>query len=394
VEQGHDVARVVVLCVIVAVVLRALLLIADARLDRITLPERARRPVQGGAWAAAAIAILLVVVAFDVPGEVRDRYDQFLNDASPNTEVTRGRLGSASNAGRIAFWEAAVKGFEENRLAGTGAGTYRHLWLQYRPAASANSHGVDAHGLYAEVLGELGVVGLMLLLVAIGALVVGLAPFRRKHDRAVYGALFAATLATAIHSGFDWDWEMPATTLWMFALGGLALGRARRSPGPGPLRGIGLAAVGLLALALIVVSGVVLASQTRLDASMEAFQDGECRGALTEARAARDALPQRPEPHEMVGVCLARAGRYAAAASALGRALDRDPRNSRLHYSRAAVLAAMGRDPRPELRLAQRLNPYLKNDVEGLEELGTGGRAARRRTGRALAATLPLSGRW
>ena len=71
-----------------------------------------------------------------------------------------------------------------------------------------------------------------LILVALFVLgtLAGLAPFRRGRDRALYAALFSAGLAWALHAGVDWDWQMPAASLWFAALGGLALGR--RPPHP------------------------------------------------------------------------------------------------------------------------------------------------------------------
>jgi len=394
VAQGHEVGWVVIVCVAAAVVLRAVLLLVDARLDRIRLPARARRPVRGGAWVALIVAVAVVAVAVDAPGEARARYQEFVEVSSPNRDVTRERLVNASNAGRLALWRAALDGFEENRLLGTGAGTYGELWMQYR---STNSFSSNAHGLYQEVLAELGIVGLALLLVALVPILVGLAPFRRGPDRCVYAALFAAALITAGHGAFDWDWEMPATQLWLFALGGLALARASDSlprPRPRAARGIGLAAIGLVALGLAGLSGAVLASQTRLDASVDAYHDENCRTSLAEARSAMEILPSRSEPREVVGACLAQTGRNGEAATALQGALDRDPRNWGLHYSLAAVLAARNRDPRPQLREARRLNPSLTRDATGVAELGARSRATRRRSGRAIAARLPLSGRW
>ena len=49
-------------------------------------------------------------------------------------------------------------------------------------------------------------------------------------DRTLYAALFAAGLAWALHAGVDWDWQMPAVTLWVFALGGAALAAPARAP--------------------------------------------------------------------------------------------------------------------------------------------------------------------
>jgi O-antigen ligase len=393
VAQGHHVAGVVIGCALAAFAVRAVLLFADTRLDRMRLPDRARRPIVAGAWVTAAVSVMLLAAALDAPTEVRQGYEQFVNERNVGSPaLTRDRLGSTSNQGRLAHWRAALKGFDEDRLKGTGGGTYGHLWMQYREPAFFV---LNAHGLYQETLGELGFVGLALLVIALGAIVVGLVPFRRGPDRCVYAALLACAVAWLAHAGLDWDWEMPATALWLFALGGLALGRARgatSSDGVSGSRIVAPTAVGLLALGLAVLAWLVLASQYRLDASVTAFRGNDCPTALAEARSASEVLGFRPEPHEVVGLCLTREGKYREAVRALDRALELDPRNWELHYSRSVVQAALGRDPRPGLAAARRLNPFFGE--EPLLSRAPRRRATRGRWARTLAPTLYLSGRW
>ena len=58
--------------------------------------------------------------------------------------------------------------------------------------------------------------------------IVGRAAARRPRPgpHALRGRAVAVTVTWAIHAGVDWDWEMPAVTLWVFALGGAALAAA------------------------------------------------------------------------------------------------------------------------------------------------------------------------
>jgi O-antigen ligase len=388
VAEGHEVAGVVIRCVAAALALRTVLLVADARLAGVRLARRVRQ----GAWVAAFLAIVTLGLAFDAPGTVSDRVEQFFEQPSVGpTAQTRERLTSASNEGRVALWRAAIQGYEAAPLTGSGAGTYFALWTRHRPEPGSV---VNAHSLYAETLGELGLVGLLLLVVAIGSLLAGVLPIRRGPDRCVYAALFAAAAAWAVHAGVDWTWEMPAVALPLFALIGLALGRdegvpARRRPG-----GPALAAIGLIALAVAVVPASVLASQQRLDASVEALRDGNCDAAVTEARRSLDVLELRAEAHEVIGICFARTGDYGRAGEALERALERDPDNWALHSSLAAVLAAAGRDPRAQAREGLRLNPRepLARDVA--RRLSGSNGARWRRAGRELAQALTPSGRW
>jgi O-antigen ligase len=59
------------------------------------------------------------------------------------------------------LWEEAWSQWQDNPVLGEGAGTYEQYWNEHRPI----DHKVrDAHSLYLETLGELGPIGLALLL--------------------------------------------------------------------------------------------------------------------------------------------------------------------------------------------------------------------------------------
>src|SRR5947209_4273788 len=72
---------------------------------------------------------------------------------------------------------------------------------------------------------ELGIVGLVLLLVVTISVLVRSALRARGPDRALHAAVFALLLAWALAAGIDWDWEMPVVTIVFFVVGGFALAR-------------------------------------------------------------------------------------------------------------------------------------------------------------------------
>jgi O-antigen ligase len=78
----------------------------------------------------------------------------------------------------------------------------------------------DAHSLYFEVLAELGPLGLALVLSVVAVPIGG--AVRRRGDplAAVAGAAFVVFV---VHSGLDWDWEMPVVTLAALGCAGAAL---------------------------------------------------------------------------------------------------------------------------------------------------------------------------
>jgi len=389
--QGHDVAVTVLACTLAAALLRALLVPVDTRLRRLRLPDRLRKPVVTSAWAVCAVAAVAVMMAVSVPTRLADQYDRFVSTSGVGGKDLRDRLTEPGNNGRIGQWKVARTGYEGERLTGEGAGTFGLRWTRERPESLAGLVVDDAHSLYLEMLDELGLVGFLLLAAAILVVLASFLPVKRGHDRSLYAALAAAGLMWAVHSGFDWDWEMPAVTAWFFAVGGAALatherGRARRSPVPAARMAIGLAL-----LAATVAPGVLIVSQGRLDAAGDAFERGDCDAAIEPAVASIEALEIRPEPYEALGFCQVRRGNPQLAVSALERAVERDPDNWEFHYGLALMRGAAGLDPRPPARAARRLNPRDGLTTDLLYELRRGDRRRWKRLTTALATTERLS---
>src|SRR4029077_11465545 len=82
--------------------------------------------------------------------------------------------------GRVDYWRAALDGFRQEPLLGTGAGTYQFAWRRYRKTQARVVH---AHSLYLEALSDLGVVGLLLVLASLAAPLAGLARRIKGPDR-------------------------------------------------------------------------------------------------------------------------------------------------------------------------------------------------------------------
>ena len=187
--------------------------------------------------AAAGALVLVLVLALGGYGLAHRQYDKFVhNNTGVHATQTRERLSDVTNNGRLPLWEAAVHIYDTQKLHGTGAGTYQLYYPRYR---SEQLYVVDAHSLYLQSLAELGIVGFALILVVVFGILGGLAARIRGPGRGLYAALFAMTLAWAVHQAFDWDWQMPAVTLGVFILAGLGAsapagrqGRAQRPASP------------------------------------------------------------------------------------------------------------------------------------------------------------------
>lgn len=385
--QGHDVALVVAACVLAAAVVRAALLPLDRRIAALRVPAPLRRSaVLAGASLAVVAAVGAVALAAGAPAALERQYERFVDGNTIRNQGLTNRLTNPDNNGRLEQWRVALDAFSAEPLHGRGAGTYPLEWDRER----AEIYQVeDAHSLYIEILGELGIVGLALVVTALLIVLGGFAARARGPDRVVGGALLGAGAAWGLNAGIDWTWEMPVVTLWLFAGGALALAApadvtpARIVPPVGRI----VLALGCLALAL--VPAQVFRSEGPLRESARAFARGDCATAIDRALASTSALGLRPEPFVVLGYCDVRLGQTGLAVRALENAVRRDPNNWEGYYGLALVRAAAGRDPRPALRTAQRLNPQQPIVFRAARLFATDDPQKWKR--RALTARLPTS---
>jgi hypothetical protein len=353
--QGHRVAVVVALCAVGAALARAALLRLDGRLPPLRVPDRLRRPaVALPLCAAVAMAAVGIALAFGAWGAVERQYELFVERDKLIHVEGRSRLTDPGNNGRLNFWEVALETFREDRLLGQGAGTYALAWDSRR---SLLQQAEDGHSLYLEVLAELGVSGLALLAGVILLVLWGLLARARAPDRVAAAGLFAAGVTWATHAGIDWDWEMPAVTLWFFAAGGMALAASPPTAHRGGMPRMGRVAAALCCLILALVPARILLSDGHLSDSRDAFAAGDCRRAIDRALDSLAVLDTRPEPYAILGYCDVRLGLARLGVRALDNAVARDPDNWEFNYGLALVRAAAGLDPRAAARRAQLLNP-------------------------------------
>lgn len=153
-----------------------------------------------GAW-AAAVAGALVALAI-VAG--RRVWAYVVAGGATLALAVLLVLPALAPADRAPYWQSARHLAALHPLAGSGAGTFPALY-------HGSLAGQDAHGLYLQVLAELGIVGLVLIValffVPLGsALRLGLA------------APAAGLVVFVLAAGVDWDWQLPAVTIAALAL--------------------------------------------------------------------------------------------------------------------------------------------------------------------------------
>jgi hypothetical protein len=356
ISQGHHVAATVAACMVGAGALRAVLLLADRQIAGMALVRTPpRRAVRLGVGVGTGVVVLAIALAAGAGGFAHRQYDKFVHGTNePHITQIRDRLTDPANDGRLPLWRAALDIYDTQKLRGTGAGTYQQHYPRYR---TAPGYVVDAHSLYLQSLAELGVVGFVLILIVVLGILGGLASRIRGPDRALYAALFAVSLAWAVHQAFDWDWQMPAVTLGVFILAGLAL--ARPDDGKVGLSGLptGRVLVALGWLVLAVCPLLVSTSYGRLQRSGQELKQGECASAKQEALSSLSLSAKRPQAYSIIGVCDLELGFAQSAVPAMTQAAALEPGSWEAQFWLAVARAAAGIDPHAAIHRAIELNP-------------------------------------
>lgn len=356
ISQGHHVAEVVGLCMVGAGLLRGMLLLADRQIAGMRLVRTPPgRGVRVGLAAGATLIAVAIALSAGAWGFAHREYDKFVHGThEPHVVQTRDRLSDPANNGRLPLWRAALDIYGTQQLRGTGAGTYQQYFPRYR---SESGYVVDAHSLYLQSLAELGVIGFALILVVVVGMLAGLAMRIRGPDRTLYAALFAVTLAWTIHQAFDWDWQMPAVTLGIFMLAGIALARPRdgKVGFSGLPAGRTLVALGWLVLAVAPL--LVGISYARLQSSGAELKRGSCSRAREEALSSLSLSAKRPQAYTIIGVCDLTQGFAQSAVSAMSEAAALEPESWEEQYWLAVARAAAGVNPHAAIRRAIVLDP-------------------------------------
>lgn len=218
----------------------ALVLIATALVallaPRIALPAASER------WAArlavaGAIAVVILAGVFS-----QRLWHGFSNPVTSQISGGSGNLASANSGNRWRWWQEEWTAFTDHPVLGTGAGTFQVTDLRLRESSLVTAD--EPHNTPLQMLGELGLPGLLLYLGAIAAAAVGIVRTRRGDPAGT--ALGLALAVFAIHTVFDFDWSFLATCGPSLLLAGLLLGRPRAAaPSFRPLLVAGAAVVAL-----------------------------------------------------------------------------------------------------------------------------------------------------
>jgi hypothetical protein len=325
-----------------------------------------------GVVLAAAGVLAVGVAAYDPVG----KFETFKKPSGPDVglvegDFTRSHLLSSTGSGRWQLWSSAYDEWQTKPVFGRGAGSYQSWWMEH---ASLPLFVRDAHSLWLETLAELGVVGFLLLVIAIGmGFVAALARLRNVGgDRPLIAAMAAVLAAFVVAAGIDWMWELSVVGLVAVVALGVLVGRATAPGVPARpplaqspaddrarLRARMLRTAGIaLALGAILCAAVPMLSQNRLEASQADAARGDLAGAIDAADDARAVQPWASSPYLQLALLEEQRGNLGQANRWVDGALERDSSDWSIWLVAARVQTKAGfiRKGRRSLRQAERLN--------------------------------------
>jgi O-Antigen ligase len=364
IHEGHRAALLIgIACVVTALVWP---LIA-------ALGRRLPVPPPAVGWATAGLLVVLAAVAIAAAHPVR-RFEDFKGTGhygGAGQTFTEQHLFSSSGSGRWQFWSAAISEFRAHPLNGGGAGSWQAYWLQHRQGALKHFFSEFAHSLYLEALGELGIVGLLLLAGAVLCAIAGAIKSAVVSRSGEIAAASAAGIAFFAAAAYDWVWQLAGIAVVGVGMLGVALGALPSTrAAPWERFGVFRPVLAIVAVAAIVPQLVVLAAGIHLGNSQAAVADGNGARAKSQALAAKAIEPWAASPYVQLGQIEQAEGNLAAARLWLGGAISRSPADWSLWYIAAQIDTQRGRiaAAKRELDQARQLNPHS----EFLQTIGKG----------------------
>ncbi len=364
-EEGRELALVLLVVTVVSALAAAVVGLAQSR---VRVSPGARRTYGAVVTALAVVMVVGAVMSQGGPGPLVDKaYNGVNQDKLPADQAEandlNSRLGSIGTTARVSYWRVAWDQYEDHPLVGAGAGTFEQFWLRDRPIGEAV---IDAHSLYLETLAQLGWPGLVLLLAMLAA---PLAAALQARGEPLAAAAFGAYVAYLVHTGIDWDWEMPVLTLFALLCAAALFaaardGRAAWREGISP-RGRTVAITGLAALVAFSVVGLV--GQRALAEADDALRRGDPAAAEGPARTAQRWAPWSAEAQRQLGRAQVGLGRAEEGRRTLREAARRTPDDWRIWYDLG--IASTGRQRERAFVEAATRNP-LELEIQALRERG------------------------
>lgn len=325
------------------------------------------RPLTAAIIAAVVIVGAVVVTATSDPKQwIDDRVSEFEQNSLPELTTSQSRFSVSASSTRSDYWRVALDEFRDSPVLGDGGGAFEFTYLRERTTIDTPR---DAHSAPLEVLGELGLTGLLLLIAGIGGAVFAAIRSRRLGSDATLLTSVALTVTAywLVHASIDWFWSYPMPTAIVFLLLGAASAASALSADTNPSTGIRRAALATTIVVSLAVIPLYLSERLTVLGVQNGVADRPA-DAYRQLDTAANLDPLSDTALLATAEIARRNGEDDRALTALDEAASRQPDNYLTYLIRARVLTPS--DPsaaRKQLARAAALNPRGE-DIAKLEK--------------------------
>lgn len=316
--------------------------------------------------ALVVLGAVAITATSDPKQWIDDRVSEFEQNSLPELTTSQSRFSVSASSTRSDYWRVALDEFEDSPLLGDGGGGFEFTYLRERTTPDTPR---DAHSAPLEVLGELGLTGLLLLVAGIGGAATAAIRSRRFGSDATLLTSVALTVTAywLIHASIDWFWSYPMPTAMVFGLLGSAAAASSFAPAAEPSRGLRRLALATTIIVSLAVIPLYLSERLTVLGVQNGVAD-RTADAYRQLDTAADLDPLADTSLLAAAELARRNGADERALAALDRAESRQPDNYLTYLIRARVLAPTDADEaRRQLLKAAALNPR-DEAVRKLEE--------------------------
>ena len=326
----HDGAWFALVFSLAALAVAALAYLGSLAEERRPLTDLRRQLVGRVALGVLVVGVAAGIVGLAAESKPQGWFREFAaQPTNPTQQAGPQRLATASSSSRWLWWKEAWRAWNEQPWRGTGAGTFE---LTHRLLRTNNIVVTEPHNLPLQFLGETGLVGFFLALVAICAAAVGVVRRLRSFrggERAAAAALGVLAAAYVLHSLVDFDWDFVAVSAPFFVSVGALLG--------GPLvqeevRLVWTPVPAAIAAAVALSLLTPWFAQRSTNAARTALADGRPVQAYRDARDARSLNPLALDPLLVQALALERLGDFQGARQLYLDGVKLQPLNWRSWY--------------------------------------------------------------
>ncbi|MDQ4002791.1 MAG: O-antigen ligase family protein [Actinomycetota bacterium] len=220
VADGSAFRTYLVIAVLAAFLLQVLYAVLVERYELAPAPRRTL-----GAAVLVAVIAGAGALGFVLLGEWQgsDELARVFSRGAEERGEMRDGFASLSSDYRIKYWRVAWDEWKEHPITGTGAGTFVYTWQENRPGFEVTK---QVHNVYLEQGTETGVFAFLALAGFALALAVYLLRASIRADgqrKLLLSSLAAAAIIYLVSSAFEWHWYIPPSTIFFFALAGVAV---------------------------------------------------------------------------------------------------------------------------------------------------------------------------